>query len=61
MSEVKEETKNKKTETSFDKAAFLKSGNYNKDVINTLLKDDMKYTKAEVEKIYNDFMKGKVK
>ncbi len=47
----------------FSKESILNSKKYlnQKDLINTLLKDDKKYTLDEVDKIIEKFEKGEVK
>lgn len=52
-----------KNETKYTKKQIINSKtlNYNKDVLEILLGDEILYTKKEVEKIYNDFLKKEVK
>lgn len=47
-------------EKEFSKKALLRCGEFKKDLINVLLKEEKKYTKAEVKKIIDEFMKGGV-
>lgn len=47
-------------EKEFSKKALLRCGEFKKDLINVLLENDKKYTKTEVKKIIDDFMKGGV-
>ena len=51
------------TETKFSKNAFLKSESYkkHKDLLATILKDNESYSKSEVNKMVEDYLKGKVK
>ncbi len=53
----------KAKEATFTKAQLLKSKKYSErvDLLNVLLEDDKSYTSKEVEKLIDDFMKGKVK
>lgn len=62
MAKVKAEKKEVK-ENKFSKEQLLKSQKYKneRDLINALLKEDKKYSLSDVDKIIDDFMKGKVK
>ena len=57
----KERTEKQK-EKSFTKEAYLKSKEYkpHRDLLNTLLKSGVKYTKKEVEKIIEGYLKKEV-
>lgn len=59
--EITEEVKKEKE--TFDKESLLKCSKYfnRKDLLNTLLKNDVKYTFEEVDKLIDEFMKGEVK
>lgn len=59
MAKAKLETK----EIKFSKEQILKSKKYEneRDVINALLKEDKKYSFSDIDKLINDFMKGKVR
>ncbi len=59
MAKAKLETK----EVKFSKEQILKSKKYEneRDVINALLKEDKKYSFSDIDKLINDFMKGKVR
>lgn len=59
MAKAKLETK----EIKFSKEQILKSKKYEneRDVINALLKEDKKYSFSNIDKLINDFMKGKVR
>ena len=63
--EIKEpavESKEVKKENSFSKEEILKSRRLmtRRDALSFLLKEDQTYTMNGVEKILNDYMKGKV-
>lgn len=62
MAKVKPEKKEVK-ENKFSKEQMLKSEKYKdeRDLINALLKEDNKYSLSDVDKLIDDFMKGKVK
>lgn len=62
MAKAKLEKKEVK-ENKFSKEQLLKSQKYKdeRDLINALLKEDKKYSLSDVDKIIDDFMKGKVK
>lgn len=62
MAKAKPEKKEVK-ENKFSKEQMLKSEKYKdeKDLINALLKEDNKYSLSDVDKLIDDFMKGKVK
>ena len=62
MAKVKAEKKEVK-ENKFSKEQLLKSQKYKdeRDLINALLKEDKKYSLSDVDKLIDDFMKGKVK
>lgn len=49
-------------ETKYTKNQFLQSKRYKNqvDVLNCVLKDDESYSTAQVEKLLDEFMKGKV-
>ena len=49
-------------EPKFSKAQILGSKwfRHRRDTLTALLKEDVRYTRAEVEKILNNFLKGKV-
>lgn len=51
------------TEISFSKQAFLLSKTYkpHKDLLETLLKDGKSYTKTEVNKLIDEYLKRSVK
>ncbi len=53
----------KKEIPTFSKEAILNSKTFksSKDALNVLLDDEKRYSIDEVQKILNDFMKGKVK
>lgn len=57
----KKETK--KQDSKFTKQQVLNSNKYRHrvDLIEILLKENIKYTLVEVDKLINDFMKGSVK
>lgn len=59
MAKAKLETK----EIKFSKEQILKSKKYEneRDVISALLKEDKKYSFSDIDKLINDFMKGKVR
>lgn len=50
-------------ENKFSKEQILKSEKYKdkRDLINALLKEDKRYSLSDVDKLIDDFMKGKVK
>lgn len=50
-------------EKSFEKEAFLKSDEYkrHRDLINTILQNEKKYTKKEVNRLIDKYLKGGVK
>jgi hypothetical protein len=50
-------------EVLYTKSQLLKSSKYTKniDLINVILKEDVKYSILEVDKLIKNFMKGKVK
>ena len=60
MAEIKE---NEKRGDTFTKHQLLKSKKYanRTDLLSVLLQQDKRYTLKEVDKVVNDFMKGKVK
>jgi hypothetical protein len=62
MAKVKAEKKEVK-ENKFSKEQLLESQKYKdeRDLINALLKEDKKYSLSDVDKIIDDFMKGKVR
>jgi len=62
MAKVKAEKKEVK-ENKFSKEQLLKSQKYKdeRDLINALLKEDKKYSLSDVDKLIDEFMKGKVK
>lgn len=45
-------------ETEYSKEAFLRDKNYDRDLINALLKDNEMYTKSAVESLICKFKKG---
>lgn len=47
----------------FSKAAILaaKSNEYRRDALGAILEDNKEYSVAEVDDLYNNFMKGQVK
>ena len=53
---------NKITEEKYTKSQIIKSKTFrgNKDVVDAVLKQDKSYTKQEVNKIIENFKKGKV-
>ena len=57
--EKSDETK----ELSFSKQAFLSSKSYKsqRDLLETVLEKGKSYTKSEVNKLIDDYLKGKVK
>lgn len=59
------DTKKSKTniENKFSKKQIIESSRFKekKDAIGAILEDDKYYTIQEVERLYNDFMKGEVK
>ena len=61
MTTEKKEGKEKIVST-FSKKQLLSSKKYNDrvDLLNVLLKDDVKYSHEEVEQLIDKFMKGKV-
>lgn len=62
MSET-EKTANVKQEREFSKSQILRSRTYSNyiDLLGATLEEDKKYTKGDVDKIVNQYMKGKVK
>lgn len=56
-------TVEKENKVTYTKEALLHSKVYqcNRDVLNVLLKDDERYSIDEVNKLIQNFMKGKVK
>jgi len=56
------EKKKKVEKPAFTKEQWLDSRTFShrKDILNALLKDEQTYTKEQVEKAINDYMKGKV-
>lgn len=64
MSTVKTKTESKNgSEVRFSKSQILGSEKYknNIDLLSSMLEDDKKYSKAEVDKIISQYLKGKVK
>lgn len=61
MSET-EKTANVKQEREFSKSQILRSKTYRNyiDLLGATLEEDKKYTKGDVDKIVNQYMKGKV-
>lgn len=59
----KQTEKDDKKIPKFSKEAILNSKTFrtSKDALNVLLKDEESYSINEVQKLLNDFMKGKVK
>ncbi len=62
MSET-EKTANVKQEREFSKSQILRSKTYRNyiDLLGATLEEDKKYTKGDVDKIVNQYMKGKVR
>ncbi len=62
MSET-EKTANVKQEREFSKSQILRSRTYRNyiDLLGATLEEDKKYTKGDVDKIVNQYMKGKVR
>lgn len=56
-------TENTPSVSKFSKQQLIKSTRYieRRDLLNVLLKDDKQYSHADVERLVDDFMKGKVK
>lgn len=50
-------------ELSFSKQAFISSKSYkpHRDLLETILESEKSYTKSEVNKLIDDYLKGKVK
>lgn len=62
--EVVKQDKVKEVQTDvFSKAAILaaKSNEYRRDALGAILEDNKEYSAAEVDDLYNNFMKGQVK
>lgn len=63
MSETAKTEEKVKKQTEYSKAQLLMSAKYKnrQDLLNVLLEDDKYYSTNTVDKMINDFMKGKVK
>lgn len=62
MAENAKEVKENKPATKYTKTRLMTSESYkaHRDLLSVILSDDMEYTKAEVDKAIDDYMKGKV-
>ena len=58
-----EENATQKYELSFSKQAFLSSKTYkpHRDLLGTILENGKSYRKSEVNKLIDDYLKGKVR
>lgn len=61
--EAKKETAVQQTVSKYSKDKILEAKNYadRRDILGVILKDGERYSIGEVDKLLNDFMKGKVK
>lgn len=59
----KENTETKKTETTYSKAQLVQSQKYKnkRDILNSILDDNKRYTFKEVNALIDNFLRKKVK
>lgn len=59
----KENTETKKTETTYSKAQLVQSQKYKnkRDILNSILDDNKRYTFKEVDTLVDNFLRKKVK